>query len=548
MEHISAISTPSASASASTQALPQTSTASSRSSVTLAVNADAAPLPRASKDVDLEKGCIDKDLGRPSQTKVDVPAVLDAPSKEMEKDGIEVTLEGMEDPLNWTLFRKWLIVFVICTGGFCVTFTSSVGGSTYGGLEDSFGISMEVAILTISLYIEGLGVGPLLLGPMSEFFGRNNVYLISFIWFFLLNLPVAFANNAPVHLIFRFITGFSGAAFMSVAGGTISDLFEPREVGHPMAVYTASPFLGPVVGPLVAGFINQNTNWRWTYYVILIWIVVQTVMMIVLVPETYKPVLLKRKAQKLRKETGDDRYFAPMEKSKMSILRTVAASCYTPFNIILHEPMAFLLNLWTSLLLGILYLFFNAFPIVFRGGHGFSLQESGLTFIGLGIGIVFGTSTQFYIWGPINQRAWKSHGGPPPPEVHLYIGMAGAITVPISLFWFAFTTYPSVHWIVPIVASVPFGCGAIWVFTSVFTFLVTSYRPVAASALASNSFMRSAFAAIFPLFSTYMYGRLGTVGASALLAGLTTLMAPLPFIFFKYGPALRARSKFSHKE
>jgi len=470
----------------------------------------------------------------------------DEQPKEEGKNEFEVMLEGQEDPLNWSQFCKWRIVLIICSAALCVTCCSSLASSTYQGMEDSYEISMEVAMLTVSLYVEGLGVGPLLLGPLSEFYGRNNIYLISFVCFLLLNLPVAFANSAPLHLVFRFITGFSGAAFMSVAGGSVSDLFAAQYVGHPMAIYTASPFLGPVVGPVVAGFINQNTNWRWTYYVILIWTFVEIVLLLLFVPETYKPVLLKRKAQRLRKETGEERYFAPMEKSDKSIIRTIAFSCYKPFEILIYEPMALLLNTWTSLLLGILYLFFNAFPIVFRDGHGFSLQETGLTFIGMGIGIVFGTSTQFYIWGPLDQRQWEHYGGPPPPETRLYIGMAGAITVPIGLFWFAFTTYPSVHWIVPILGSIPFGCGTIWVFTSVFTFLVTTYRPVAASAMASNSFMRSAFAAVFPLFSTYMYGRLGTVGASALLAGLTLVMAPLPFVFYKWGPQLRKRSRFSN--
>jgi hypothetical protein len=96
------------------------------------------------------------------------------------------------------------------------------------------------------------------------------------------------------------------------------------------------------------------------------------------------------------------------------------------------------------------------------------------------------------------------------------------------LYWLAFTTYPHVHWIVPIIASVPFGTGVYFVFTSVFTYLVVAYRPVAASAMAANSALRSVFAAVFPLFSGAMYDRLGTVGATALLAGLTTLMAPLP--------------------
>lgn len=92
----------------------------------------------------------------------------------------------------------------------------------------------------------------------------------------------------------------------------------------------------------------------------------------------------------------------------------------------------------------------------------------------------------------------------------------------------AFTTYPQVPWIVPMVASSVFGVGTIYIYTTVFTFLVTAYRPYAASALAGNSFMRSLFAAVFPLFAGPMYRRIGTVGATALLAGLATLMCPLP--------------------
>ncbi len=97
-----------------------------------------------------------------------------------------------------------------------------------------------------------------------------------------------------------------------------------------------------------------------------------------------------------------------------------------------------------------------------------------------------------------------------------------------ALFWLAFTTYRSVPWIVPIIASVPFGSGMFYVYTSVFTYLVTAYRPIAASAMAANSALRSSFAAAFPLFARPMYVRLGSVGATALLAGLATTMVPLP--------------------
>jgi hypothetical protein len=108
------------------------------------------------------------------------------------------------------------------------------------------------------------------------------------------------------------------------------------------------------------------------------------------------------------------------------------------------------------------------------------------------------------------------------------MGQVGGILVSISLYCIAFTTYKNLHWIAPIIASIPFGTGIYFVYSSSFTYLVVAYRPMAASAMASNSAMRSTFAAAFPLFASQMYDALGTVGATALLAGVATAMAPLP--------------------
>lgn len=108
------------------------------------------------------------------------------------------------------------------------------------------------------------------------------------------------------------------------------------------------------------------------------------------------------------------------------------------------------------------------------------------------------------------------------------MGQVGGVLIPISLFWIAFTTYPSVHWIAPIIASVPFGVGLHYSFTSTSAYFIIAYRPIAASALASNSFVRSCFASVFPLFTPAMYDTLGTVGATALVASLATLFTPLP--------------------
>jgi len=65
-----------------------------------------------------------------------------------------------------------------------------------------------------------------------------------------------------------------------------------------MMIFSAAPFLGPVLGPLIAGFINQHAWWRWTYYVLLMWTGVLTVLIWIFVPETFDPKLLAHKAKK----------------------------------------------------------------------------------------------------------------------------------------------------------------------------------------------------------------------------------------------------------
>ncbi|KAK7444059.1 hypothetical protein VKT23_015456 [Stygiomarasmius scandens] len=490
-----------------------------------------------------------------------------------EDEKYQVTLEDSEDPQNCSTFRKWVVVFVISSCALCVTCASSAASFTENGAAEEFGIPHEVAILAISLFVEGMGLGPLLAGPLSEVYGRNVVYRVSFVLLFAFSFAVAFSPNIAVYLVFRFICGFCGSTFLSVAGGTVSDLFDNDHVGNPMAIYTISPFIGPVVGPLMGGFINQNLDWRWTYYILIMWTFVQTVALFLLVPETFVPVILVRKAAKTRHQTGDDAWWAPLDRANKHLGRAILVSCYKPFQLIIQDRMALLLNLWTSLILGILYLAFQAFPVIFTLGHGFNMQETGMTFLGIGLGMLIALSTQGY-WNKIMRREAEKaekagiHGGAP-PEARLYMGEVGGILVPFGLIVLAVLTPPSIPWPLPIfLGSVPFGAGIYFCFTSTFTYLVTAYRPIAASAMASNSAMRSTFAAVFPLFAGFLYGGdsdggisrgqladnggwgrigngLGTVGATALLAGIMVLSAPLPFIFRRIGARLRAKSKFA---
>ncbi|KAH8918556.1 MFS general substrate transporter, partial [Atractiella rhizophila] len=450
--------------------------------------------------------------------------------------------EDKHHPYNYSNARKWWILTIVCSAALAVTATSSIGGSASKQLQRQFNVSQLTTVAGTSLFALGLATGGLVFAPLSEFLGRRYIFLISFTLFTIFNVPVAFAQNIAPYLAFRLLTGFVGTAFLSVAGGVVSDMWRPGTTDWPVAVYTLSPLLGPAVGPIVGGFIGQNASWRIIFYVITGWSAVELVLIFLFVPETQLSILQKKKAQALRSK--DPKYIAPIEKAKRTVPQAFKASFVNFVQILLFEKMAFLLNIWAALILGIIYLFFGGIPFVFRTRYNFNLQSTGLAFIPLGAGQLAALFTTGFFARKIRESAAKNSGAPI-PESRLLVGIAGAVITPLGLFWLAFTSYPKVRFIVPFFGLFLFGAGSSFVFFCIFGFLIAVYRQNAAAALAGNTFVRCLLAGGFPLIGPTFYGRLGAVRATATLAGITTAFVPIPFILYKYGPKFRASSKYT---
>ena len=271
------------------------------------------------------------------------------------------------------------------------------------------------------------------------------------------------------------------------------------------------------------------------------------------IPETYPPVLLRKRAAALSKITGKT-YRSKLEldaASTPSVSRAFKTALSRPWVLLFREPIVLLLSIYMAIIYGTLYMMFAAFPIVFQQQRGWSEGIGGLAFLGVAVGMLAAViytipDNKRYNRAAAQATANGSKTGAP-PEARLPPSMIGSVCLPVGLFWFAWTNSSSIHWIVPIIATAPFGFGMVLVFLSVMNYLIDSYTIYAASVLAANSVLRSLFGAAFPLFTTYMYKNLGIHWASSIPAFLALMCVPFPFLFYKYGPVIRRGCKFARE-
>lgn len=461
---------------------------------------------------------------------------------------VEFVENDKANPMTaWSATRKWMQTVnlgIIC---FMVAFASGVVTGDLEGPQKEFGVSMEVVILSVSLFVVGFGVGPLVFAPLSEEYGRQIIYNSTLLVAVVFIIPCALAKNIATLLVCRLIDGIAFSAPMTLIGGSLSDIWPTKNRGVAMAVFSAAPFLGPVMGPLIGGFIGDNAGWRWIYWTTLIFSGVVYVYSLLVIPETHHPTILKRRSAWLRKVTGDDRYKTAKEISPKPLLATMAVSLQRPV-LLLSEVIVFLVTIYMSVIYGLLYMFFFAFPVVFMEGKGWSASKTGLTFIPIAVGVIISSIISPWVNRAYIHRAqaYTSKGQIPPPELRLYPMMYGCWLVPIGLFIFAWTSYPTLSWVGPSLAGLPCGLGFLLLYNSANNYIVDSYQHYAASGLAAKTCVRSFWGAAVPLFTIQMYHRLGYQWAGSLMAFISLACCGIPYLFFFYGATIRKRSKYAY--
>ncbi len=441
---------------------------------------------------------------------------------------VEYIENDRRNPMSFPRWKKWmitlLVAFVRCLVLFHSCFHASsqtcadvsctsqatlavafVSSAYSGGVEEileTFHISSEVATLGISLFVLGFAIGPLLWAPLSELYGRQVLFFSTYAMLTAFNAGAAGSRNIQTLIILRFFAGAFGSSPLTNAGGVIADMFPASERGLAMSIFAAAPFLGPTIGPIVGGFLGETEGWRWVEGLMAIFTGTLWIIGALTIPETYTPVILRRRAKKLSKMTGKV-YKAKidLDHGEKSVGQEFKTALSRPWILLFMEPIVLLLSIYMAIIYGTLYMMFGAFPIVYQQQRGWSPGIGGLSFIGVAVGMIFAVIYSIFD----NKRYMEvgiKHNGNAPPEARLPPALIGSIALPFGLFWFAWTNYPSIHWSVSIIGTAPFGFGMVLVFLSIMNYLIDAYVIYAASVLAANSVLRSLFGAAFPLFTT----------------------------------------------
>ena len=450
-----------------------------------------------------------------------------------------------ENPQNWPLWQRVYHTTIPAFYGLAVTFGSSVYSPAVPELSKRFGVSSTVALLGLSLYVLGLGFGPILAAPLSETKGRRVVYFVSLPISAFFTLGAGFSQTFASLVICRFFAGFFGGPTLAVGAGTNVDIWPPVYRAIATSSFILAPFLGPAIGPAVGGFSAQYKGWRWTQWTIL-FLMVPIYVYSLAMKETYKKIILQQRAKKLK--IAPPAKVGPTGLAALKFLITV--TLFRPVYMIFNEPIVFFFSIYTGFAFSVLFGFFAAFPIVFEGVYHFQTGFAGLAFLGLGLGVVLGVATAITvnrIWYQKEFTKSLAGGGlgTVAPEHRLYAAMIGSFGIPLGLFWFAWTSRADIHWISPVLATIPFAWGNILIFTSAALYLVDVYGPLnGASALAANGLMRYTLGAAVPLFTIQMYTKLGIAWATSLFGFLSLVMLPIPWVLFKRGRQIRAKSHF----
>ncbi|KAF2097771.1 MFS general substrate transporter [Rhizodiscina lignyota] len=449
-----------------------------------------------------------------------------------------------DNPMNWPLHRRiyttacsWFYAFTVAFG--LTAYTAGIGD-----IVIQFNVSRTVAVLPFAIFLWGVSFAPIYSPHLAERFGRSIIYFICVFLFSIFTLGVGYSQNFASIVVLRFFAGFFGGPCLVLIEGTFADIWDANQTNTYYAFLGTASYIGAACGPLVLGFVVQATGWRWTQWVTLM-VALASLLFGTNMSESYQREIPRRR----NRTRGLPPPEQPAALSGVTLAEMARTTIINPAIQLFTEPVVIMFTIYVVFLFGTVFQFFITVPIVLSTVYNFTLGSVGLAFISAIIGSLLAAGCSIAVEQIFYRRSLKTNAnGMTPIELRLIPAMYGGFLMLASFFWIGWTAKPSVNWAVPVVGTGVFVWGNLSVLISLVPYIFDAYPPAGTlAALTIGASARILIGGLIPMLIIFDFTNIGGDWALSIFGFITIVLIPIPFILFKFGPGLRARSRFSAK-
>ncbi|OTA57683.1 major facilitator superfamily transporter [Hypoxylon sp. EC38] len=467
------------------------------------------------------------------------------------KDIVDFDPNGdAENPMEWPNAYKWGIVALLAFMAFTVTFTCisvvPVANRIVKDLDHGHS-SKSASVLLVTIWELGEAAGPLLIAPLSEVFGRYPVMNVANVLFILATVLAALSRSTTLFIAARTLTGLAVASNV-LNPAIVGDIFASEQRGSAMSLIQLAPLIGGAIGPTISGAIAETMGWRKAMWMSVILATACEVAFLTCFRETYKVPILRRKAARLRRETGNPALRTVFDTENGSKSGKIWGAIVRPFTVLAGSGVLQVLSLFGSIIFTYFYILATTLPEIVETRYNFSPAAAGLAMISFSIGSALSVAICNSTLDRIYVKLRDSHKGAGQPEYRLPLVIIGGFTMPFITAWYGWITqtHGSVFLLLFSVGAI--GVALMLGFLPLYAYVVDAFGLYAASAMTAVIVTRCLAGTFLPLAVGALISKFGYGIGVSIFAGTSLLLIPIPILVLRYGKKWRQKSKYTRDE
>ncbi|KAI0376272.1 MFS general substrate transporter, partial [Hypomontagnella monticulosa] len=468
----------------------------------------------------------------------------DAPGKDI----VDFNPDGdAENPMEWPQAYKWGMVALLAFMAFTVTFTCigvvPVATRIVDDLDHGHS-SKSASVLLVTIWELGEAAGPLLIAPLSELFGRYPVMNTANALFIAATILAALSQSATLFIVARALTGLAVASNV-LNPAIVGDIFASEQRGSAMSLIQLAPLIGGAIGPAISGAIAETLGWRRTVWMSVILATACEVVFLTCFRETYKVAILRRKAARLRRETGNKSLRTVFDTDEESDAKRLWTAIMRPFIVLAGSGVLQALSVFGAVVFTYFYIMVTTLPDILEGMYSLSPAAAGSAFISFSVGSFVSVIICNQTLDRIYIRLRDSNKGVGRPEYRLPLVIIGGFTLPVAVAAYGWSAQAHISISLLLLTVVVIGVTLMLGFLPLYAYVVDAFGLYSASAMTAVIVTRCLAGTFLPLATEPLVKKFGYGAGLTVLGGMCLVLAPIPVFILRYGHKWRQRSKYS---